>query len=139
MWYFIDNTLHHVVLTKPEKCTCWRRPESESKTQASIRMFCFKIHTKVMFLLHIQVTNRTDWMSLPASGQQRWHSWSSCTGEHSLQQLLPPIQQIKVAVFRNKGEKIPKRLWQTAIRLTNILDFNSCPTTKERATLMRVQ
>lgn len=62
-------------------------------------------YTQVMFLLNIQVTNTTDWVSLPASGQRRWHSWSSCTGEHSLQQLLPPIQQIKVAVFRNKGKQ----------------------------------
>lgn len=70
-------------------------------------------------------------MILPASEQQKWHSWSSCTAGCSPQQLLSPVQWNTEDVWRVKQNSTQAVIkLNKALRLTNILDFISCPTKK---------
>lgn len=73
LWYLqvqiLDGTCHHdrgcktaVEYCKcPDKAikkyTCWRRPESESNTQASIRMFCFQIQKQIDVFVQYKYTS----------------------------------------------------------------------------------
>lgn len=64
---------------------------------------------------------------LPAFGQQKWHSWSSYTGERCPQLLLSPIQRITYVLSIRKKELVYNST-TGQVGLTSILDFVSFPT-----------